>query len=70
MSKLLKKVLIKNFITHLQKIHEDNELMIKKIQKILINKKCEELEIMLFDLLDENADIDELLDSNCILIID
>ena len=70
MSTLLKKVLIKNFITHLQKIHEDNELMIKEIQNILINKNCDELEIMLFDLLDENADIDELIDGKCSFIID
>ena len=70
MSTLLKKVLKKNFKKKLQNTYEDNLLMIEEIQNILLTRKSDKLEIMLFDLIDENADIDELLDSNCILIID
>ena len=70
MSTLLKKVLKKNFMIKLQETFEDNELMIKEIKNILLIKKSDKLEIMLFDLIDENADIDELIDSKCCLIID
>ena len=70
MSTLLKKVLTKNFKKKLQNTYEDNLLMIEEIQNILLTRKSDKLEIMLFDLIDENADIDELVDFNCILIID
>ena len=70
MSTLLKKLLTKNFKEKLQNTYEDNLLMIKEIQNILITRKCDKLEIMLFDLIDENTDIEELIDSKCIFIID
>ena len=41
----------------LQDTYEDNELMIQEIKNILLTKKCDKLEIMLFDLIDENTDI-------------
>ena len=57
MSTLLKKVLTKNFKEKLQKTYDDNILMIKEIRNILLTKRCEKLEIMLFYLIDENGDI-------------
>ena len=61
MSTLLKKVLTKNFKEKLQKTYDDNILMIKEIRNILLTKRCEKLEIMLFYLIDENDDIVELI---------
>lgn len=70
MSVLLKKVLTKNLMIKLQDTYEDNELMIQEIKNILLTKKCDKLEIMLFDLIDENTDIEDYMKLPRSFIID
>ena len=63
MSKILKDLLKKNFIEKIQKINNYNSEKIIELRNQLMKKQDEKIEIQIFNLIDENADIDEILNN-------
>ena len=68
MSKILKDLLKKNFIEKIQKIYNYNSEKIIELRNQLMKKQDEKIEIQIFNLIDENADIDEILNNTNYII--